>query len=102
MRDPEAPQWRVFCQVHDIAEEATHQSALGPVVTAGKNVRLGYEFDIEAIEQPLDLRLRIDPHMWREVAADEIGNPVRQDRQVARTVVFPAEIVAMCFKGIES
>src|SRR6202011_4964796 len=33
VRDPEAPQWRVFDYVHHVAEEATHQAAFGPVVT---------------------------------------------------------------------
>src|SRR5438105_6657056 len=40
--------------------------------------------------------------MWREVVAHKVRNPVGQDGQIARSVVFPGEEEAMCFKWIQS
>ena len=40
--------------MHDVAEQATHRAALGPVVAAGIDVRLDDEFNIQAVTQGID------------------------------------------------
>ena len=77
-----------------------HQAALGPVVAAGEDVRLDHKFHIQPVEELFDLVLGINPDMRREIVAHNIRHPVGQDGQIARSVVFPGEKEAMCFKGI--
>src|SRR5207247_9067364 len=102
VRDPEATQRRVFHQVHDVAEEATHQAPLGPVVATWENVRLDHEFHVQAVEEVLDLFLGINPHVRREVIAHYIVYTVGKDRQVARSVVLSSEKEAMRLEGIQA
>src|SRR5205823_2376772 len=73
VRDPEAAKRRLFHQVHDVAEQAAHEAAFGPVVAARKDMRLHDELDIQPVEELFDVRLRIDADVRREVVAHEIG-----------------------------
>ena len=48
------------------------------------------------------LGLGVDAHVRRKVVAHEVGHPVGQDRQIARSVVLPGEEEAVCFERIQA